>query len=139
MHISLTEMSTEIVDDAAWTQSRVGLSSGDIYSGSAPFGHYVAAWYPDTNHPLQLLVTAVNAALKPALSIGFTCERGKPDSLHPVETDELPWHSDGILFGPIVGLEDIDSYPLAKQAIVIAAEIIRLDASLSSYIYHSSP
>ena len=135
MQVSLEQVSYEITEDTAWTQDQVGLSSGDIYLDNKPFGHYVAAWYPNTARPLQKLVTAVDDSLKPVLSIGFKCNKGCPDSLTPVEPAELPWDNDGILFGPVVLPQDIDTYNLAHQSIRIAPEIIRLDNKLYNFVY----
>lgn len=128
-------MSWEIVDDTAWTDEKVGLASGDIYLANKPFGHYVAACYVTTVRPLQMIVTAVNDAFTPVLSVGFKCNKGCPDSLTPVEPAEIPWDGDGVLFGSVVCLQDIDSYTLAQQTLRIAPEIIRLDNKLYDFVY----
>lgn len=135
MDVTLSEMSWELAEDTAWTDEKVGLANGDIYLADKPFGHYVAVCYPITARPLQLIVTAVNDSLKPVLSVGFKCNQGNPDSLTPVEPGEIPWDGDGILFGPVVSLQDIDTYTLAQQVLSIAPEIIRLDSNLRNYIY----
>lgn len=135
MDITLAEMFWEITEDAAWTDEKVGLASGDIYLANKPFGHYVAVWYLQTARPLQMIVTAVNDSFNSQLSVGFKCSKGCPDSLTPVEPVEIPWDGDGVLFGPVVSLQDIDSYTLAQRAVRIAPEIIRLDSKLYGYVY----
>jgi hypothetical protein len=90
LQVRLEEVSYEITDDSAWTKDPVILTSGDIYFDNQPFGHYVAAAYPKTARPLQMLVIAMNDSLKPVLSIGFKCNKGCPDSLTPVEPAEIP-------------------------------------------------
>ncbi len=122
-------------EDVSWTDEIVGLASGDIYLDNKPFGHYAAAWYPQTARPLQMIVTAVNISFKPVLSVGFKCNKGCPESLTPIEPVEIPWDNDGVLFGPVVYLQETDRYTLAQQAQHIAPEIIRLDGKLFNYVY----
>ena len=134
MNIKIEEMKWEIVDGTAWTKDWVGLSSGDIYMDGTPFGHYVAAWYPNTARPLQMIIATLDQDLHSSLSIGVQCARYDPESLAPVSPSEIPWESDGVLFGPVASPEEFVIYSRAREALAVAADIIRLDRSLHKYI-----
>ena len=134
MSIQLDEMSWEITDDVAWTKEWVGLSRGDIYRDDQPYGHYVAAWYPNTARDMVMIVTVLGTELKPVLSIGVRCSRGDLSSIAAVEPEEIPWESDGVLVGPVTRLEEFSSFSQAREALIVAAEIVELDASLRKYI-----
>ncbi len=132
--ISLQQCEWQIVDDAAWTKDWVGLSRGDIHRGGQPFGHYVAAWYPNTDKPMSMIVTLCDDMLNAVLSIGVRCPRGALASLVAVEPEEIPWESDGLLFGPMARPGEFDVHSRAGEALLVAPEIVLLDASLRKYI-----
>jgi hypothetical protein len=134
MTIRLDQPRWEITDDVQWTKDWVGLSHGDIYRDDQPFGHYVAAWYPNTDRPLAMIVTVIDVALGPVLSIGVHCLRGDLNSLAAVSPEQIPWESDGVMFGPITRLEEFSVYSKAQEALKIAKEVVLQDRSIRKYI-----
>lgn len=137
MEIALDQTDWEIVDDAAWTRDWVGLSSGDVYRGADQIATYVAAWYPNTNRPLQLLVTLWSTQpSRPTISVALRCNVGEIESLVQVGPNDVPWDSDGIVTGPIP--EAGAPYTRAEEALPLAREIIALDPALRKYVNCSS-
>jgi len=135
MNIRLEQTKWEITDDVEWSRAWVGLSSGDVYRGSLPWGHYLAAWYPNTSEPMVMIVTMIDECIKPILSIGVRCLPERLQSLHAVEPEDVPWVTDGwSIFGPMVRLNEFDANLKAQEALSLARVIVFLDDSLRKYI-----
>jgi hypothetical protein len=132
--IDLQNVSWRIVDDVEWCSDWVGLSSGDIYRDGTPFGHYLAAWYPNLDRPLQMIITVVNESLRPTLSIGVTCPRGHIELLAPAEPDDVPWTGDGVIFMPVTAISEYAMHNSAEEALSIAKEIVRIDLALYKFV-----
>lgn len=128
----------EIVDDAAWTDDWVGISSGDIYEDDEAFGHYVAAWYPNGDKPAQILVTVVNEKLEGVLAVAFHCQPDDINSLRTVEPEAVPWEDDGVAFGPIARPGELGNYSRAADVITAAKEVISQDKPLNKYLLDPS-
>lgn len=134
MGIRLDQRRWYISDETNWTRDWVGLSSGDIYQGDEPFGHYVAAWYPNTDRDMVMIVTALEQGGRPVMSVGIRCRRNDLNSLAPVNPEDLPWESDGVMFGPVARVEEIETYARAREALLIAKDVVHLDRSLRKYL-----
>ncbi len=135
MIVNLREVSWSICDDFEGYEGWKGISCGDIYIGDTPFGTYVAAWYPNLNKDLEMLITAFRGEPPaPALSVGFLCPVGQPEAIRPVSPELVPWTGDGVVFMDPLHPDDIGSYPIAGVAVQIAPQLLRLDTSLLKYI-----
>ncbi len=134
MTIHLDQTGWEITDDVEWTTDWVGLSRGDIYRDKQPYGHYVAAWYPNTDRALVMIITVLNDAARPVLSIGVRCPRGDLSGLVAVGPEAIPWEGDGVLFGPVARLEEFNCHAYAGEALLLAKDIILLDRTLRKYV-----
>ena len=134
MSIQLDQAHWEICDDVEWTKDWVGLSRADIYRDDKPYGHYVAAWYPNTDRAMVMIITVFDQALSPALSIGVRCPRGDLKALVAVNPEEIPWDGDGAMFGPVTRLEEFNMYSEAREALLLAKDVILLDRSLRKYV-----
>lgn len=134
MAIQLDQIGWEITDDVAWTKDWVGLSHGDIYQGDHPFGHYVAAWYPNTNRAMVMIITVVDESLRETLSIGVRCPRGDLAALAAVDPEDTPWGTGGVSSGPMTRLDELEIYTRAREALDLAKDIVRLDRSLRKYV-----
>jgi hypothetical protein len=124
--VSISDSDWEIVDDAVFFSGWVGLSHGDIYLDDQPFGHYVAAWYPNTTKDVQVLITALNEARQAVLCAAFVCPVGSLEGLHPVGADSVPWSPAAEIVSP----KDYPTYSLAETIAEIAPEVIQQDLAL---------
>jgi hypothetical protein len=132
--VAIRNESWEITDDATFYEGWVGLSRGDIYVDSAPFGHYVAAWYPNTQLDVQMIITALVGSLRPLLSVALHCSPGSPGVIRVGAPDSVPWSPDGVFFAEIVKPDDVSKYTRAQAALDIAPEVIRQDLALRKYL-----
>ena len=132
--ISVVDSKWDIVDDTEWTDDWVGLSWGDLYEGDKPFGHYVAAWYPNCAKPAQILITAVNEKLEGVMAVAFHCGPSDSSNLRPVEPEDVPWEYDGVAFGPIVRTSELDRYSRTKEIIGAAQQVVLRDEPLKKYL-----
>jgi hypothetical protein len=134
MSIQLRNTGWKITDEVGWTKDWVGISHGDVYQGDHPFGYYVAAWYPNTDRPMVMIITAVDRSPpRDTLSIGVRCPRGNLDALAAVDPDETPWDG-GVSDAPMARLDEFEVYPRAQEALDLAKDIVRLDRSLRKYV-----
>ena len=134
MATELQNLRWRIVDDTVWAKDWVGLSTGDIYRDDQAFGYFIAAWYPNSQKPVQLLICAVNEQLTATLSVAFLCDPGSTDSLRPVEPECVPWGEGGHIYITPLRLSEIPMYTRASEVIAVASEVILQDPSLSKYV-----
>ncbi|NHZ39990.1 hypothetical protein [Massilia aquatica] len=135
MNVTLGDVLWQVTDDCAWYQGWVGLSSGNIWIDDAPFGDYIAAWYPNLAMDAQMLVTVRDRASgRPALSVALRCPAGHPERLAPVEADDVPWEGDGVMWQIPLAPSEIASHGQAGATVELAALILRRDPALVKYL-----
>lgn len=123
----------EMASDTAWTVDTVELSSGDIYVDDVPFGTYIAACYPESRRPPNLIVTAINTAGSPTLSIPFEYRPELSEQLKPLASADSPWTADGVITGPIPEGDELSLYTMATEVRAIAAQLVLLEPILCWY------
>ena len=136
MSVTFENQLYEITDDCEWFNGWVGISSGEIIINNSLFGHYVAAWYPNLNKPAELLITVVNEQNNPLLSVGGVFNVGNT-RFNPVNKSEVPWDSDGVIFGDILSPVEYATYSRAAEALSITDNIIQNDFELNKYILNN--
>ncbi|HEX8612036.1 MAG TPA: hypothetical protein VF800_12180 [Telluria sp.] len=136
MNVTLSEVSWLLTDDCAWFHGWVGLSSGNIQIDEVPYGDYIAAWYPNLEKDLQMLVSVRDRTSgRPTLSVALTCPVGHPGQLAPVPAEGVPWEGDGVLWTQALDPAEIASYGQGLVAVQLGMHILRLDSALRKYIH----
>ncbi len=133
MGFEISNHEVEIIDDFEGFYGWVGISSGDLYRDEEVFGYYVAAWYPNTEIELKMLVSAVSEG-NCLLTIGARCPRGSVENLTPAELKELPWPNDGVMHSGFISPSEYSTYSRAQEAFEAAQFVVENDNSAKNYV-----